>query len=485
MARLTKHEIAEYYSNPEVRAKLLSQIRNRPVLAVQTLDTGENVYRRNDPGGNPILITKAVSDTQDQNDLAWYTDRRFSEFHPVIGRKTDTAWIDVDPGPGRTTESLKPVVKDVHALLRKLPGVKDTQIAYSGGRGFHVRADLEKSVDVDVIRKRLNRAIQENFQDRKDIVNTSKPGRGQIRLDTSTLKDSGSIRAVHSLNSDTGRVAVPVRLSELDKFKPESANLRDLLKKKEFAPGIPQSRKTHALPESKDKTWTMSVQEHLARKAGPHWDLRLVDPHTGFAHSWAVPKQTFPESGGKPLLAVQTPTHSSQYALTFGEGGPKEIKKGYGAGRVEIKHKEPIKVLSVGANRIKFQRESGESYMLFRTNENKWLLRNATEKRGSHNMSPYELGRTAALHKFGVAPKLPRMSESQLPLETEDQNTPIGMLTGILNEMPEPVSSRTRTADGNDSVEDRLNRQTSWSSPFTIPTNAAEGPSPVWAGFGI
>lgn len=254
---------------------------------------------------------------------------------------------------------------------------------------------------------------------------------------------------------------------------------------KEFAPGIPAARKTHALPNVQNKTWTMSVQEHNAQKAGPHWDLRLVDPRTGYAHSWAVPKRTFPERGGKPLLAVQTPTHASHYALTFGEGKPRKIGKGYGAGSVEIKYKEPIKVLSTGADRIKFQRDGGESYTLFRTKKDKWLLRNSTEKKGSH-MTPYMLGKLAALGKFGVDAigKRPTMSESQLPLETEDQNTPIGMLTAALNDLPDPPGG-SRTADGNDSVEDRLNRQTSWSSPFTIPINAAEGPSPVWSGFGV
>jgi DNA primase len=485
MPALTKHEIAEYYSDPVVQAKILSQIRNKPVLTVQTLDTGENVYRRKDPSGNPILITKALANPQDQNDLAWYTGRRFSEFHPVVEDKTNIAWIDIDPGPGRSFESLKPIVKDVNKLLRNVPGVTETQIAYSGGRGFHVRADLEKKVDVDTIRQRLNRAIQKDFRDRKDIVNTVKPERGQVRLDTSTLKDSGSIRALYSINSETGRVAVPVALNKLDSFKPESADLKNILAKKEFAPGIPQSKKTHAIPDTKNKTWTMAVQEHLARKAGPHWDLRMVDPHTGFAHSWAIPKRRFPESGGRPLLAMQTPTHSSNYALTFGERGPKEIRKGYGAGSVEIKHKEPIKVLSAEADRIKFKRDSGESYTLFRTKENKWLLRNSTEKKGSH-MTPYVMGKVAALHKFGLAPgKTPSRGESQLPLETEDQDSAVGLLTNALNDLPSPLLPGGRSADGNDSVEDRLNRQTSWSSPFTIPTNAAEGPSPVWSGFGV
>jgi hypothetical protein len=277
-----------------------------------------------------------------------------------------------------------------------------------------------------------------------------------------------------------------VALTDLDAFRPESADLRKILKKKEFAPGIPKSRQTHSLPTGEEQTWTLSVQDHNARKAGPHWDMRMVDPHTGYAHSWAVPKRKFPEAGGKPILAVQTPTHTSHYALTFGENGPQTIGKGYGAGKVEIKHKEPIKVLSVDDNRIKFQRGSGDSYTLFRTKDNAWLLRNATEKKGSH-MTPYVLGKLAALQKFGVdaISKPQTVGESQLPLETEDQETPIGMLTNALKELPEPMSRARRTANGNDSVEDRLNRQTSWSSPFTIPTNAAEGPSPVWSGFGI
>jgi hypothetical protein len=102
-------------------------------------------------------------------------------------------------------------------------------------------------------------------------------------------------------------------------------------------------------------------------------------------------------------------------------------------------------------------------------------------------MTPYEMGKLAALQKFGldaVSKPLTR-SEAQLPLETEDSQTPVGLLAGALRQLPEPISKSQRSTDGNDSVEDRLNRQTSWSSPFTIPLNAAEGPSPIWSGFGI
>lgn len=256
--------------------------------------------------------------------------------------------------------------------------------------------------------------------------------------------------------------------------------------RKEFAPGIPAERKTHPLPTAQDRLWTMSIQEHLARKAGPHWDLRLVDPATSMAHSWALPKSRLPDTA-KPVLAIQTPTHTSHYALTFGDGQARKIGKGYGAGTVAIKHKEPVKLLSSSADRITFLRDGGDRYTLIRTNADKWLLKNTTTKQGSSSMTPYARGQVQAFKKLGmdVAPTgQPSHSATHLPLESNDADTPISQLTGMLNSLPRPVGANSRSADGHDSVEDRLNRQTSFTSPMTIPLNAAEGPSPIWSGFG-
>ena len=480
MTKLTKQDIAEYYTDPEVRKKLLEQLRGKPLVAVQSLQDGSKVYRRNDSSGKPISIDFA-------KELAWYTDRRFSEFHPAVGKKTDHVWVDVDPGPGRSLDSVKKLTRLVSEQLRDLPGINKTTIAYSGGRGFHVHGELDKSQDVDVLRRRLGDSLKSLAPVGQKIVHDKKPGEGEVRLDVSTLKNTGSLRALYSLNADTGRVAIPLTHSALSSFKPSDADVKNFLKRREFAPGIPGSKKTHEIPVTSDRRWTMSVQEHDAAKAGKHWDLRLVDPDTGRAHSWAVPKMTFPDK--RPILAVQTPTHSAHYALNFGAGKPKEIGSGYGKGTVTIKYKEPIKILDAGANKIKFERAKGETYMLFRTKEDKWLMKKAAQ---------YYQGYAAALVKLGLAPsgaaatgalgasRTPSTGEMQRPLDMQDAKLPAGQLARVMTQMEDPVDERAGgSGSDSSSVEQRLNRSTTWSSPHMIPSDTMSGASPVQPGLGM
>lgn len=113
---------------------------------------------------------------------------------------------------------------------------------------------------------------------------------------------------------------------------------------KEFAPGIPAKRKIDVLPTvTKNETWTLAIQRHIADRAGEHLDLRLIDPATGKAHSWALPRARLPEPG-KAVLAVQQPTHTSNYATTFGLNKPQKITSGYGKGSVKIEHLGDITV---------------------------------------------------------------------------------------------------------------------------------------------
>ena len=69
------------------------------------------------------------------------------------------------------------------------------------------------------------------------------------------------------------------------------------------------------------------IQEHNARKAGKHYDLRLGTPDTGL-YSWAM-RKGLPQPGGKPVLAVRQPIH--EYGYKDFEGN---IPEGYGAGDV-------------------------------------------------------------------------------------------------------------------------------------------------------
>jgi DNA primase len=477
---VTKHDIAEYYSDPKIRAHLLAQLQDTPVLVALSTPKGESVYRRNHPsGGKDIVITQAVGDSHDKQDLAWFTDRRYSEFHPVVGKKTTRAWVDVDPGTRVTLGKLKPLVKEVHGLLKELPGIKDVEIAYSGGRGFHVRADLDKAKDVDSVRRELNAQLEKHFGTRKGIVSNRPPRANQIRLDTSTLRNKGSVRAVYSINSETGRVALPVELENLDAFNPSQAELRTILNKRESAPGIPGSKRTFDLPDVTGKTWTLSIQEHKARKAGPHWDLRLVDPHTSYAHSWALPKSRMPLPGDKPVLAVQTPTHTARYALGFGARTSREIPKGYGAGTVKILKKNPVEVESTG-DKVRFS--SGENdYTLFRTKDNMWMLKNTSLRKQAR-----AAGYQAAMLKiaFSSVDRTQRKQlvlstgEGQQPLESNDEQLPAGLLAGMIQDMEVPGRERQQI-QGENTVEARLNRPTSWGPKEEISQDTASGPSPI------
>jgi hypothetical protein len=151
----------------------------------------------------------------------------------------------------------------------------------------------------------------------------------------------------------------------------------------EYAPGIPTGKPISPLPKIDHTTlnrWTLAVQHHDAERAGKHFDLRLVDPDAGKAHSWAIPKARLPQPGEK-LLAVQTFTHTPDYALHFGERGPQAIGKGYGKGKVQMVMKEPVEVVEADNNKVRFNVYAGKDineYLLRRTHENKWLLQNTT-----------------------------------------------------------------------------------------------------------
>lgn len=483
---LTKHDIAEYYSDPAVRRRILEATHNKGVFVVQNRN-GRKIYRKNSPVGGAVSIQRATGNSNDPNDLAWFTDRRYSEFHPTIGKKTDTVWVDVDPGPDVTTEDVKPIVTQVISELKKQPGVMNTNITFSGGRGFHVRGLLDRPVDTDIARKGLDSALKA-----LSIPGTvfKKPREGEVRLDTSTLKNKGSLRAPYSINSDTGLIAVPLTERELRGFDPLQADVKTILKKKEFAPGIPRAKRMYALPiDGKDRVWTLAIQEHLARRAGKHWDLRLVDPDTGYAHSWAVPKAKLPEPGEASILAVRTPTHTSNYALNFGDKGPREISKGYGRGTVEIKHKEPVNITKMKDNSLRFSRNingNDETFALFRTTGDDWLLKNmSTTKKEGSDMSSFDDGYRVALVKLGLASGvMPELSSSEKEERIQENNPkiPSDRLADLISGMENTLNQRNavqqkdiRKPSGLSIIEQRLNRPTVFEQARAIPASYMEG----------
>lgn len=141
-----------------------------------------------------------------------------------------------------------------------------------------------------------------------------------------------------------------------------------------FAPGIPDRNRSEAIPTvTKPERWKSVIHKHRAKKAGPHFDLRLLEPGTDNLHSWALRKLPTP---GQKALAVQQPTHSADYI-----GFKGVIQKGYGAGSVGIHSKTSVKVIKSEPGKISFTRGK-ELFTLVKTKgkrERDWLLLNRTK----------------------------------------------------------------------------------------------------------
>ena len=142
----------------------------------------------------------------------------------------------------------------------------------------------------------------------------------------------------------------------------------------EKAKGIPDRTKFLQMPTTKNTEWTGNIQSHQANKAGKHFDLRLNDPKTSHAYSWAV--RNFPGPGEK-TLAVEQPTHSKSYM-----GWSGIIESGYGAGTVDSLFHDKVEVLESSPDRITFNvygpGQKVSRYMLMRMDGKEWLLYNYT-----------------------------------------------------------------------------------------------------------
>ena len=143
----------------------------------------------------------------------------------------------------------------------------------------------------------------------------------------------------------------------------------------EDAPGIPSRATRHELPEVRTPTrWEFGVHAHDADKRGPHLDLRLGDPMTGHAHSWAM-EDKWPGPGTWTWATAQ-PTHTVRYMDFKGK-----IPFGYGKGDVALRERGKIEVINAAPGHITFHlhRPRGtEEYTLHRVGPDQWKFYNRT-----------------------------------------------------------------------------------------------------------
>lgn len=133
--------------------------------------------------------------------------------------------------------------------------------------------------------------------------------------------------------------------------------------------GIPEKGKSSVPATKKHVVWPYSIQEHVAKRAGKHYDLRLGPQGL----SWAI--RNWPKPGEKSL-AKQIDDHALSY---YGFSG--KIDKGYGAGTVKALEHGETEVLKSTPDKITFitrDRYLPKRYTLVRTALKDWLLINHT-----------------------------------------------------------------------------------------------------------
>lgn len=109
------------------------------------------------------------------------------------------------------------------------------------------------------------------------------------------------------------------------------------------------------------------IHLHEARRAGTHWDLRIL--RNGVLVSWAIPRAKEPNRGDR-FLAIRTPDHPLSWEKFEGNIPSKE----YGGGVVKIYDKGTCKINEWKDGKIGFTLEGEKVKGDF------WLIRIENKK---------------------------------------------------------------------------------------------------------
>lgn len=223
-AKLTKSQVSDYYMDPRTRKRIIPQLTGRPAMLIQ--HHPDPVVRRKDKKGAEIMIEEGANGPDNPADYVNWVSQHTVEFHPVHGEEVDHLYVDIDPKGNVPWEKTKEITKMVATVLRGEPDVTGARVVYSGGRGFYVKAPLQQPIGTDKARARLQKLLAQ-IPEHIPMATLGIPGPSQVRLDTSTLHQSGSLRAEYSINGKTGLVSMPVH--HLDKFEKTDATIEKAL----------------------------------------------------------------------------------------------------------------------------------------------------------------------------------------------------------------------------------------------------------------
>lgn len=204
--KLTRGQIRDLYMKEADR--VVDAMRGYDALVLIGVGENRTILRRHGPDGRNIRITK-VHGIEDPHSLEYWANRRLVELHRVVGAKTDVVWVDLDPkGNAPSRQLVLDIVPQIESIVRSVYPQAQIVSWDSGKRGVHVEGYLPRKVSTDAARRKLRTALDRAFaDDPRFTTGVAKPG--QIRLDVTTLKRTGSLRTPWTPTIE-GRVKRPL-----------------------------------------------------------------------------------------------------------------------------------------------------------------------------------------------------------------------------------------------------------------------------------
>jgi hypothetical protein len=199
--RWTRGQIRDYYKR--VGSKLLKSLRGHDVVVILGMGRNRFVLKRNRDEAKTRIRIEKLKGIDDPTSLEYWINRRAVEFHLTLhGSQTDVAWVDIDIHKPKNLavdrKKARSLIPRITRVIRQVAG-GSVSTWDSGRSGFHVMSNLRDPIGVNQLRRDLRDALNRAFEDDKSVT-TSIAKSGQIRLDVTTLKDTGSLRAPYSLS---------------------------------------------------------------------------------------------------------------------------------------------------------------------------------------------------------------------------------------------------------------------------------------------
>jgi len=202
--KLTRDQIKSHYEKPAIRKKIMSRIKDKPILVYIGTGTNEKVLKRSHNGKEIVITNDDPKNDENSNNYFYWVKRRTLSFHQVFGTETNLGFVDLDI---HGDFSLSEAKKYAAALSEKIKEKYDSTstIFESGGSGLHIEFKLSSEMSTDKLREELKDLLTELNKDWDNVTIGIVKGSG-MRSDISTLHNAGSMRVPGSLGESHGNV---------------------------------------------------------------------------------------------------------------------------------------------------------------------------------------------------------------------------------------------------------------------------------------